>query len=49
MGAFAHLVKLGDDLVQNVQRLLVVQLGEEGDVVREAGEHHRHVLVGLAK
>ena len=48
-GAVVHLVKLRDDFVQNVQRLLVVQLREEGDIVGEAGEHHRHVLVGLAK
>ena len=40
MGKMVHLVKLGDDLMQNVKRLLVVQLGEECDVVWEAGEHH---------
>ena len=44
-----HLVKLRDDFMQNVQRLLVVQLREERDIVWEAGEHHRHVLVRLAK
>ena len=35
--------------MENVERLLVVQLGEEGDIVRETGEHDRNVLVGLAE
>ena len=46
---FAHLIELGDYFVKDAEWLLIVQIGEECDVIWQTGEHHSYVEIRLGE